>query len=145
MKAKSKQGSLNQAIQEALSGIGEWVTIEAAIDACNESGAFAHIPADELIREAKAHLVRRALRQSGRMFPGEDGSAVEWVNLTVINKDRKKENRYKQLSLFTKADFIQVIRDRQRRTTYFTAEVKRFAELAVAKYGESFRQMLLEI
>ena len=138
-----KRETLAGAVRDALGQLQNWVTIDEAIKHCSESGAFKNMTADDLIREAKANIVRKALRQAGRIFPGEDGHGVEWVNLKSLNRRKETENRYKQLSLFTQNDFIQVIKDRQRRAKYFRGESNRFVELAVEKFGDAFKERLV--
>ena len=138
-----KRETLAGAVRDALSEFQDWVSIDVAIRHCSEAGAFKNMTADDLIREAKANIIRKAFRQTGRMFPGEDGHSVEWVNLKSLNRRKKTENRYKQLSLFTQTDFIQVIKDRQRRSKYFRSEATRFIDLAVEKFGAGFKEHLV--
>lgn len=128
-------------LEDVLSDLQGWFGIGEIVERCERAGAFSHYEDDELIGMAKRTLIRQRLRASGKADPGDLTNSNEWVSILIQTKAGKRERKYKQLALFDLGDFVQVVRERQDRITYWRAETDRFVKLAVARFGKRAQSM----
>ena len=123
-------------LEAVISKVGDWVGTRDILAHCEKAGAFTDIDPNELITNAKLALIRQKMRAVGRANPEQLGEINEWVSILRQGRSGRPERKYKQLSLFTLDDFVQVVMDRQRRRNYFDEEINRFIQLASAMYGQ---------
>ncbi len=114
-------------------GLG-FATIDELVRIADEAGVWTDEMFTRGIAEAKKDVVRRLMRSKTK---DEDGNVIEWCS--VVRKNRKGETvqAYKQIAMFDVSDYVQVINDRYERRQYWDAEFRRYAMLAISRFGRT--------
>lgn len=126
--------------------IQDWMSIHDIVRLADEVDREHHIWNRAFFRGASYKLKVREVRKLCRSknLRDEHGKRIELVNLKIFDDDGNlKGNAYKQLTLFDKADFQQVIRDRLDREAFWHNDAARLIRLALAKYGHRETQQML--
>lgn len=121
--------------------VKDWMTTEDIITLCDEQNFWPYEFLENAIHSIKKVAVRNLARK--RDYKDDDGNPIELVSIIQRNEAAEKDERaYKQLSLFDRRDYIQVIADRWRRRKYWDDEIRRFVRLAIENHGEGIQAML---
>jgi hypothetical protein len=142
---KRSSDTLYRRFANVVGEVDGWMSIDEFLGLCDEHEVFDDAAQAEMVTQFKKAEIRKMLRRMAKHPPAGGGAMVrkiEWVNLIIQTADGRAQNVYKQLDLFDAGDFVQVIRERMSRVSYWNSEVQRLVTVAVEKFGARIQDML---